>query len=669
MNLSTDVLTLVEQLREQLNAHNHRYYVLDDPSVTDSHYDSLFAELQALEEKYPQLQSPQSPTQRVGGAVLSAFDSVKHVVPMLSLANAFGLSELQAFEKRLHDRLKTVDPINFSCEPKLDGLAVSLRYENGVFKQAATRGDGATGEDVTENCRTIKSIPLKLRGENIPQVLEVRGEVFMPLEGFKNLNAKALATKGKIFANPRNAAAGSLRQLDSNVTAKRPLDMHCYGIGEVSQMIAENHTDLISKLASFGLKTSPEIKIAKTVKDCEAYYQDLLARRHELGYEIDGVVIKVNDFVIQKALGFVSRAPRWAIAYKFPAAEETTMILGVDFQVGRTGALTPVARLKPVFVGGVTLSNATLHNLDEIARKDVRIGDMVIVRRAGDVIPEVVRPVIEKRPDNAELIIAPRVCPICESDVEQVEGVAALRCTGGLYCRAQRKEAIKHFASRKALDVEGLGDKLVEQLVDEGLISNVADLFSLSLEQLSRLERMAEKSAQNLLDSLRKAKLTTLNRFVFSLGIREVGEASALNLAQHFGGLTKIMQASEEDLLAVPDIGPVAALHLQHFFKQTHNQEIIEALLAAGIHWPEIEVASNDSAVFGKIFVITGTLSELSRDQAKQKLQSLGAKVAGSVSKKTDFLVAGEVAGSKLAKAKALGVNVLNEKEFLVLLD
>jgi DNA ligase (NAD+) len=665
MKLPTDVLTLAEQLREQLNTHNHRYYVLDDPSVTDSQYDSLFSQLQALEKQYPQLQDAQSPTQRVGGAVLSAFDSVKHVVPMLSLSNAFGLNELQAFDKRLHDRLKTTEKIKFACEPKLDGLAVSLRYEDGVFKQAATRGDGATGEDITENCRTIKSIPLKLHGANIPKVLEVRGEVFMPLAGFKKLNAKAQAQDGKVFANPRNAAAGSLRQLDSNVTATRPLDMHCYGIGEMSQVIATNHGDLIAKLASFGFKTSPEIKVVDSVEDCEAYYQALLARRHELDYEIDGVVIKVNDFSIQETLGFISRAPRWAIAYKFPAAEEMTTILAVEFQVGRTGALTPVARLKPVFVGGVTLSNATLHNMDEIARKDVRIGDTVIVRRAGDVIPEVVKPVIEKRPDNAELIVAPKVCPVCDSDVEQVEGVAALRCSGGLYCRAQRKEAIKHFASRKALDIEGLGDKLVEQLVDEGLIKTIADLFSLTLDQLSRLDRMAEKSAQNLLDSLAKAKLTTLNRFIFSLGIREVGEASALSLAQHFGELSKITQASEEDLLAVPDIGPVAVQNLQHFFNETHNKEIIESLLVAGIHWPEIEVASNDSAVFGKTFVVTGTLSTMSRDQAKQKLQSLGAKVAGSVSKKTDFLVAGEAAGSKLEKARDLGVVILNDQEFL----
>lgn len=669
MKLPTDVLLLAQQLREQLNTYNHQYYVLDNPSITDSQYDSLFSQLQALEKQYPQLQDAQSPTQRVGGAVLSAFDSVEHAVPMLSLANAFSFAELQAFEKRLHDRLKNSDAISFACEPKLDGLAVNLRYEDGVFKQAATRGDGATGEDITENCRTIKSIPLKLYGENIPKVLEVRGEVFMPLDGFKKLNTKALAQDGKIFANPRNAAAGSLRQLDSSVTATRPLDMHCYGVGEVSQVIADNHGELIAKLASFGFKTSPEIYVVDTIDDCEAYYQALLERRHELGYEIDGVVIKVNDFVTQEALGFVSRAPRWAIAYKFPAAEEMTTILAVEFQVGRTGALTPVARLKPVFVGGVTLSNATLHNMDEIARKDVRIGDTVIVRRAGDVIPEVVKPVIDKRPENAELIVAPSVCPVCQSDVEQTDGAAALRCSGGLYCRAQRKEAIKHFASRKALDIEGLGDKLVEQLVDEGLIQTIADLFSLTLDQLSRLDRMAEKSARNLLDALEKARSTTLNRFIFSLGIREVGEASALNLAQHFGDISKVMQADEQALLAVPDIGPVAVKNLQHFFNEAHNKEVIESLLAAGIHWPQVEVASNDSAVFGKTFVVTGTLSSMSRDQAKQKLQSLGAKVAGSVSKKTDFLVAGEAAGSKLEKAQSLGVNILDEQAFLVLIS
>ncbi|MFN3234439.1 MAG: NAD-dependent DNA ligase LigA [Gammaproteobacteria bacterium] len=659
----------IQTLRKQLAEHNYHYYVLDDPQIPDAEYDRLFRELQGLEEKYPELFTPDSPTQRVGAPPLKSFEEVKHEIPMLSLGNAFNQEELEAFDKRIKDRLKSDEMIEYACEPKLDGVAISLRYENGVFVQAATRGDGFTGEKITENCRTIKSIPLHLRGDDYPEVLEVRGEVYMPLETFESINRHARENDLKTFANPRNAASGSLRQLDSKVTAGRSLTMYCYGLGIVSTPIGTTHMETMQALKKWGFRVSPEIQFVDNLQDAQVYYEQLLSRREGLGYEIDGIVYKVNRFDLQERLGFVSRAPRWAIAYKFPAAEEMTTLEEVEFQVGRTGALTPVARLKPVHVSGVTVSNATLHNMDEIERKDVRIGDTVIIRRAGDVIPEVVKPILDKRPQHAKKIQPPRHCPVCGSDVERIEGEAVMRCTGGLVCAAQRKEAIKHFASRKAMDIEGLGDKLVEQMVEEGLINNVADVFYLKIEKVATLERMAEKSAKNLIDAIEKSKNTTLPRFLFALGIREVGEATARNLALAFGDLNAVMSASEEDLLNVTDVGPIVAQHVLHFFAQAHNREAIQQMLDAGVVWEKMPVVKRDHPLANKTFVLTGTLASMTRDEAKQKLLALGAKVSGSVSKKTDYVVVGSDPGSKAQKAQSLGVSTLDEKAFVNLLD
>ncbi len=650
-------------LRQQIHAHNHRYYVLDEPTIPDSEYDRLMRELQSLEAAHPELVTQDSPTQRVGAEPLKSFNQVQHSLPMLSLGNAFSSQELHAFDKRVHDRLDTSLDISYTCEPKLDGLAVSIRYEKGYLVQAATRGDGQTGEDITHNIRTIDMVPLQLIGRDFPDVLEVRGEVFMPKAGFTALNKKAEQLGEKTFANPRNAAAGSLRQLDPRVTAQRPLAIYFYGIGDVSgEPLAPSHHGVLQKIQTWGLRINPEIKTVKGIKACEAYYADILQAREKLDYEIDGVVYKVDDLASQETLGFVSRAPRFAIAHKFPAQEELTLLESVDFQVGRTGTLTPVARLQPVFVGGVTVSNATLHNMDEIIRKDVLIGDTVIVRRAGDVIPEVVSSILDKRPKDAKKITLPKACPVCGSDVLRAKGEAAARCSGGLYCPAQRKEAIKHFAARKAMDIDGLGDKLIEILVDENKIQSAADLFSLTQEQLENLERMGEKSAKNILASLEKCKQTTLSRFIYALGIREVGEATALNLAQHYGFIKDIMAASVDELQQVSDVGPIVAQHIHSFFRQSHNLEIIEALKKQGLTWHEAAPrAQGDLPLAGKTFVLTGTLQGLSRQEAKAQLQALGAKVSGSVSKKTDYVVAGEAAGSKLEKAQELGVEVLTE--------
>jgi DNA ligase (NAD+) len=662
-------LNQASRLRKKLNHYNYHYYILNDSLIPDNQWDVLFHELKSLEEKYPALLTPDSPTQRVGTFPLSAFTQVTHTLPMLSLTNAFDQEELRAFDKRIRDKLQASDDMEYVCEPKLDGLAVSLLYKEGVLVQAATRGDGVIGENVTENCRTIPSVPLILLGNDFPQTLEVRGEVYMPLAGFERMNRALREKNEKTFANPRNAAAGSLRQLDSRITALRPLAICCYAIGHVSESFALSHSQSIDQLKQWGFSVSPERRVVKGIAACQHYYEEVLHNREKLAYEIDGIVFKVNDFSLQVRLGFVSRAPRWAIAYKFPAVEALTTIESVEFQVGRTGALTPVARLVPVQVAGVIVSNATLHNMDEIERKAVRVGDTVIVRRAGDVIPEVVKSVIEKRPSKSKKIVAPSQCPVCGSDVERVQGEVVLRCTGGLYCSAQRKEAIKHFVSRKAMNVDGLGDKLVEQLVDLAIIANPADLFTLTLSRLATLERMAEKSATNVITALEKSKKTTLARFLFSLGIREVGEATARNLALHFGELHSIMQANQEALLEVSDVGPTVAEHLVHFFKQPHNQAIIEALQRAGIVWEKINVQLTNEAVAGKVFVITGTMSSMGRDEAKQRLLAEGAKVTSSVSKKTDFLVAGEAAGSKLDKANALKVTVLNEQMLLDLLS
>jgi DNA ligase (NAD+) len=670
MSIPKHIQKQAAELREQINYHNYRYYVLDNPVITDAEFDRLFRQLQALEAEYPELVTPDSPTQRVGAAPLKEFGEVRHEVPMLSLANAFSEEELDDFDRRVRERLGREQAVEYAAEPKLDGLAITLIYRDGVLQQAATRGDGTTGEDVTQNVRTIAAIPLRLLGKDYPRVLEVRGEVFMPKAGFEALNARQRQAGEKTFANPRNAAAGSLRQLDPRITASRPLTFFSYGVGKVEGgELPDRHSELMTRLRKLGMPISPELKVVKGAQGCLDYYHKLGARRAGLPYEIDGVVYKVDRIDLQEELGYVSRAPRWAIAHKFPAQEEMTVLQDVEWQVGRTGALTPVARLAPVHVAGVTVSNATLHNLDEIERKDVRIGDTVIVRRAGDVIPEVVSVVMAQRPKHTKAIHLPRKCPVCGSAVERPEGEAVARCSGGLYCSAQRKNAIRHFASRRAMDIEGLGEKLVDQLVDEDMVRSVADVYDLTVAQVAGLERMAEKSAQNLIDALDKSKHTTLARFLFALGIREVGEATAQNLAQYFGELKPLMHADAEALQDVPDVGPVVAEHIAHFFHEKHNRQVIDKLLAAGIRWPKIEkVETAALPLAGKTVVLTGTLS-LPRDEVKEKLQALGAKVAGSVSKKTDLVIAGEAAGSKLAKAQELGIEIMDEAGLTALLE
>ncbi|MBN7820717.1 NAD-dependent DNA ligase LigA [Bowmanella yangjiangensis] len=669
--MQNSVTQRLAELRATLNDYNYQYYVLDDPSVPDAEYDRVMQELKALETQHPDLITPDSPSQKVGGEPVSAFGEVTHEVPMLSLDNAFDDQDFQAFVKRAQDRLKRPLNSGFCCEPKLDGLAVSLLYENGQLVRGATRGDGRTGENITANVKTIGNLPLALRGKGYPARLEVRGEVFMRRDGFEKLNQMQAEQGKKQFANPRNAAAGSLRQLDSRITASRPLTFYAYSVGLVEddvEELADTHYGRLQQLKAWGLPLCPEIRLVDDSQACSDFYQQILQKRDALAYEIDGVVIKIDDLGVQQELGFVARAPRWAIAWKFPAQEEMTKLLDVEFQVGRTGAITPVARLQPVFVGGVTVSNATLHNQDEIQRLGIKIGDTVVIRRAGDVIPQVVSVVEAKRPDNARDIQFPEHCPICDSQVEKLESEAVARCTGGLVCAAQRKEALKHFASRKALDVDGLGDKLIEQLVDMDWIHTPADLFRLDLAKLSSLERMGEKSAANLVNALEQAKQTTLPRFLYSLGIREVGEATAANLAQHFLTLPALREASLEALQLVPDVGEVVATHIVNFFAEPHNQQVVDALIEVGINWPAIEVKdASELPLDGQTFVITGTLTNMDRNEAKAKLQSLGAKVAGSVSAKTHCLVAGEKAGSKLAKASELGVKVMNEEEMLAL--
>ena len=662
----------IQSLRNHINEHNHKYYVLDEPSIPDAEYDRLMRELQALEDANPELIISDSPTQRVGGAPLAGFTEVQHERPMLSLDNAMNADEFAAFYQRVQDRLKTDEPLEFACEPKLDGLAISLLYVNGVLERAATRGDGQTGEDVTQNVRTIKNVPLRLQGNQTPTRIEIRGEVYMPKAGFDAYNDRARENEEKVFANPRNAAAGSLRQLDSRITAKRPLEFCAYSLGIVSDDfdMPDTHSAQLAQVQVWGVRINEEMRVVNGLEEAQTFFTQLGEKRHELGYEIDGTVFKINSLALQETLGFVARAPRWAIAYKFPALEELTVLQDVDFQVGRTGALTPVARLKPVHVAGVTVSNATLHNMDEIARLGVKIGDTVIIRRAGDVIPQVVAVVKNKRPNNAKDIVMPPACPVCESHIERVEGEAVTRCTGGLVCSAQRKEAIKHFASRKALDVEGLGDKLIDQMVAASLIDSLDDVFHLTLDDIAGLERMAEKSAQNVLNALEKSKATTLGRFIYSLGIREVGTVTAQNLANHFGFLERIMNASVDVLLDVPDVGNIVAQHLVNFFAEEHNRTVIEQLQKSGVHWDESEPvnAADDAPLAGKTAVITGTLSDMSRDDAKLALEALGVKVTGSVSAKTDFLVAGDKAGSKLTKAQNLGVRVFDEEAFKALL-
>ena len=668
--MSSSISEQINHLRTLLEQHNYNYYVLDTPSIPDAEYDRLLRELSALETQNPEFLSADSPTQKVGGAALSKFEQVAHQVPMLSLDNAFSEDEFTGFNRRIKERLMSTDELTFCCEPKLDGLAVSIIYRDGVLVQAATRGDGFTGENITQNVKTIRNVPLKLRGD-YPKELEVRGEVFMDSAGFEKLNNEAQKRGEKVFVNPRNAAAGSLRQLDSKITAKRPLMFYAYSTGLVADgSIPEDHFQQLEKLTDWGLPLCPETKLVEGPQAALDYYDDILTRRSELKYEIDGVVIKVNKKALQERLGFVARAPRWAIAYKFPAQEEVTQLLDVEFQVGRTGAITPVARLEPVFVGGVTVSNATLHNGDEIARLGVKVGDTVIIRRAGDVIPQITQVVLERRPTDARDIVFPSACPICDSHVEKVEGEAVARCTGGLVCPAQRKQAIKHFASRKALDIDGLGDKIVDQLVDRELIKTPADLFILKQGHFESLERMGPKSAKNLVTALNEAKATTLVKFLYSLGIREAGEATAQNLANHFLTLENIISASVESLTQVSDVGDIVASHVRGFFDEEHNLAVVNALIEQGVHWPALSAPSEDEQpLAGLTYVLTGTLNTLNRNDAKARLQQLGAKVSGSVSAKTDALVAGEKAGSKLTKAQDLGIDVLTEDDLIELLE
>ncbi|MFM2640283.1 NAD-dependent DNA ligase LigA [Vibrio chagasii] len=670
--MKESIQVTLEQLRETLHYHAVRYYVEDSPEIPDVEYDRLMQQLLKIEEENPELVTVDSPSQRVGGQPLDGFTQVTHEIPMLSLDNAFSDEDLDAFNKRMSDRAPTANLKTFCCEPKLDGLAVSLLYVNGTLVQAATRGDGATGENITENVRTISSIPLKLHGEGWPERIEVRGEVFMPKAGFDKLNEMALKKGEKVFVNPRNAAAGSLRQLDSRITAKRPLAFYAYSVGVVEGAeLSTSHYQRFLQLKGWGLPMCPETKQLSSLEDVKAYYQDIMTRRDALAYEIDGVVIKVDDIAAQEVLGFVARAPRWAIAYKFPAQEEITLLNDVEFQVGRTGAITPVAKLEPIFVGGVTVSNATLHNADEIARLGVKVGDSVIIRRAGDVIPQIVAVVQDRRPETAKDIVFPDACPVCSSAVERVEGEAVARCTGGLVCQAQRKEALKHFVSRKALDVDGLGVKVIEQLVDREMVETPADLFKLSAGVITVLDRMGPKSAQNVVSALNKAKDTTLARFLYSLGIREVGEATAMNLAQHFKTLELVQAATHEQLVEVSDIGDIVASHITAFFSQEKNRAVVEQLIELGVNWPVIEDAPDDQELplEGKVVVLTGSLSQLGRSEAKAALQALGAKVTGSVSKKTDILFAGEAAGSKLTKAQDLGIEIRTEEDLIALLS
>ncbi|QCR35399.1 NAD-dependent DNA ligase LigA [Nissabacter sp. SGAir0207] len=669
------IIQQINQLRASLRHHEYQYHVLDAPEIPDAEYDRLMRELRELETAHPELITADSPTQRVGAAPLTAFEQVRHEVPMLSLDNVFDEESYLAFNKRVQDRLKSADTLTFCCELKLDGLAVSLLYEDGELVRAATRGDGTTGENITANVRTIRAIPLRLTGDNIPRRVEVRGEVFMPQRGFEALNEEARRTGGKVFANPRNAAAGSLRQLDPRITAKRPLTFFCYGVGVLEGgELPRSHWQRLMQFREWGLPVSDRIRLCNGSEEVLAFYHQIEQARTGLGFDIDGVVIKVDSLDLQEALGFVARAPRWAIAFKFPAQEQVTTVRDVEFQVGRTGAITPVARLEPVLVAGVTVSNATLHNADEIERLGLRIGDTVIVRRAGDVIPQVVGVVLSERPEHVREVTFPTACPVCGSDVERVEGEAVARCTGGLFCGAQRKESLKHFVSRRAMDVDGMGDKIIDQLVEKEYVKTPADLFRLSAGVLTGLDRMGPKSAQNLVNALQKAKETTLARFLYALGIREVGEATAANLAAHFGSVEALRAADLEALKSVQDVGDIVAKHVRNFLEEAHNQQVIDELLdpAIGIHWPAVQVIvpeEIDSPFAGKTVVLTGSLSILSRDEAKDRLTALGAKVSGSVSKKTDLLIAGEAAGSKLAKAQELGIEVIDEAEMVRRLD
>ena len=670
MSIPTDIQERVARLRETVNRHNYLYHTLDTPEVSDAEFDRLFHELKALESDYPDLVADDSPTQRVGSQPLDSFDQVVHEMPMLSLDNAFGEEDMHDFNRRVLARLGSNDDVAYACEPKIDGVAVSLLYEDGRLVRGATRGDGTTGEDITSNVRTIDSIPLTLMGTGYPQRLEVRGEIYFSLSGFEQMNNDALARGQKIFANPRNAAAGTLRQLDSRETAQRPLTMFAYSIGVVAggEMPA-THTEILARLGEWGLRINPLVESVTGVEACIDYYDAMMARRAALDYEIDGVVFKVDAIEEQNRLGMLTRTPRWAIAHKFPAEEGTTVLEDVEFQVGRTGAVTPVARLRPVKVGGVTISNATLHNMDEVGRLALKIGDTVVIQRAGDVIPKVAAVLIEHRPDSAKDIVLPKSCPACGSEVLQPEGEVLARCIGGLECSAQRKESIRHFASRLALDIEGLGEKLVNQLVDEGLITSPADLYKLTAASLVELERMAPKSANNLLAALERSKRTTLPRFIYALGIQEVGESTANSLAMHFKDIDALRTAEEETLQQVADVGPIVAGKIARFFAQDVNNRVIDELLASGVDWEKMASQTDSQVLAGQTYVLTGTMSTLTRNEAKARLQALGAKVSGSVSSKTTAVVAGDAAGSKLTKAQSLNIPVMTEADLVELLE
>lgn len=661
-----DAAARIAELRRQIEQHDHRYYVLDDPTVPDAEYDRLMRELVNLESEHPDLVVPESPTQRVSGAPAEGFEEVRHAVPMLSLGNGFSEEEVRDFDRRVTQGLE-VESVAYSAEPKLDGVAIALTYREGELAQAATRGDGTRGENVTANVRTIHAIPLRLRGTGWPSVLEVRGEIYMPLAGFEAFNQRALKAGEKTLVNPRNAAAGSLRQLDPRETAARPLAFYAYSVAG-RDGLPRRHTEVLERLREWGLPVNPEVRRVQSIDGCLAFYKELQARRDQLGYDIDGVVYKVDDLDDQETLGYVARAPRWALAHKFPAQEEITRLIDIDVQVGRTGAITPVARLEPVFVGGVTVTNATLHNEDEIRRKDARPGDWVVVRRAGDVIPEVARVLTERREGNPPEFVMPERCPVCDSAVERTEGEAVARCTGGLICAAQLKQGIRHFASRLAMDIEGLGDKLVDQLVEAGLVSTVADLYRLEAEALAGLERMGEKSAANLVAALERSKDVELGRLLFALGIREVGEVTAHGLARHFRSLEALQAADEDALLEVPDVGPIVASHVCAFFDEPHNLEVIQALLDAGVRPQAPEAPDGPAPLAGETWVLTGALG-MPRIKAKNLLEQLGAKVSGSVSGKTTALLAGEAAGSKLTKAEKLGVRIVTENDFQALLE
>jgi DNA ligase (NAD+) len=659
------------ELRAAIERHNYRYYVLDDPEIADVEYDRMFRELQALEDRYPELCTEDSPTRRVGAAPVAGFSPVPHLLPMLSLDNAFTPEELISFDRRVRERLKSEDPVDYSAETKLDGTAISLLYERGRLVRGATRGDGETGEDVSHNVRTIQSIPLKLRGRGHPAQIEIRGEVYMPSAGFEALNTRLANEGAKTFVNPRNAAAGTLRQLDPRITASRPLEFYAYGVGYYEDgELPSRHSEILHVLREWGVRVSPLSSVVQGADQCQAYYDEVGRKRDSLPYEIDGVVFKVDRLDLQQALGFVSRAPRWAIASKFPAQEMMTVVRGVDFQVGGTGAVAPVVRIEPVFVGGVTVSNATLHNIDEIERKDVRIGDTVIVRRAGDVIPEIVSVVSERRKGRPGRVTLPETCPACGADVVRPEGQVAARCSGGLVCPAQRKEKLRHFVSRRAMDIEGLGAKLVQQLVNTGVagrtIETPADIYALTADELAGLERMGEKSARKLVAAIQRSKTTTLSRFLFALGVPEVGEATAANIVRHFGDLEQILAAEQGELEAIPDVGPVVAQHVYEFFRQPENLAVLQELRAHGVEWPaEKRVDSASQRLKGRTFVLTGSLESMTREQARERIEALGGKVTSSVSAKTDYVVTGSEPGSKLKKAQALGVTVLDEAGFM----